>query len=184
MKKPSPSLILGVCTVLAFIALLAYGLNANEPERDIDAALDRGERVAAPDFQLPRLEGAGETLALRDLRGRVVVLNFWASWCDPCREESPLLDRWHRRIEARGGTVLGVDVLDVADDARDFVDEYGLGYPQVRDGEGTILGEYEVVGYPETYLIDRQGQIAAKRQGPVDEDWLREEVLPLLDERT
>ena len=183
MKKPSPSLVLGVCTVLAFIALLAYGLNANEPDRDIDRALDRGDRVAAAEFELPRLEGTGEPLALRDLRGRVVVLNFWASWCDPCREESPLLDSWHRKIEPRGGTVLGVDVLDVADDARDFVEEYGLRYPQVRDGEGEILGEYDVLGYPETYVIDRRGRIAAKRQGPVDEEWLREEVLPLLDER-
>jgi cytochrome c biogenesis protein CcmG/thiol:disulfide interchange protein DsbE len=182
-KALSPSLILGICGLLAFIGLLAYGLNANEPDREIEEALERGERVAAAGFELPRLESGGEELSLRDLRGRVVVLNFWASWCDPCRKESPLLDRWHRRIEPRGGTVLGVDVLDVADDAREFVEEYDLTYPQVRDGEGTILGEYGVIAYPETFVIDRRGRIAASRRGPVDDEFLRDEVLPLLRER-
>jgi cytochrome c biogenesis protein CcmG, thiol:disulfide interchange protein DsbE len=177
-----PAVILGACGVLAFIALLAYGLSSNEPDREIDDALARGERVKAAAFELPRLENGGEKASLSDYRGRVVVLNFWASWCDPCRDESPLLDRWHRRIEPRGGTVLGIDILDVADDARDFVEEYGLDYPQLRDGEGKTLSEYGIVAYPETFVIDKRGRIAASRRGPVDDEFLRRSVLPLLRE--
>jgi len=181
-RRISPSLVLGVAAVVAFIALLAFGLSANEPDRTIEDALQRGERPAATGFELPRLDGSGEEVSLSDYRGQVVVLNFWASWCDPCRDESPLLDRWHRRIEPRGGTVLGVDVLDVADDAREFVEEYDLRYPQVRDTEADLLGDYGVTGYPETFVIDRQGRIAAAEKGPVDEEFLRLEVLPLLEE--
>jgi len=182
VKRPfSPSLVLGVAGVVAFIALLAFGLNANEPDRTIEDALQRGERPAATGFELPPLEG-GEEVSLSDYRGQVVVLNFWASWCDPCREESPLLDRWHRRIEPRGGTVLGIDVLDVADDAREFVEEYDLHYPQVRDTEADLLGDYGVTGYPETFVIDKRGRIAAAEKGPGDDDFLRREVLPLLEE--
>jgi cytochrome c biogenesis protein CcmG/thiol:disulfide interchange protein DsbE len=79
--------------------------------------------------------------------------------------------------------VLGVDVLDVADDAREFIDEYDLRYPQVRDGSGDVLGDYGVIAYPETFVIDRRGRIAASRRGPVDDEFLRREVLPLLEER-
>ena len=78
----------------------------------------RGERPAAPALRCRRSTGSGRG-SLADYRGKVVVLNFWASWCEPCRTESPLLERWHRRLAARGGTVLGVDVLDVSSDARD-----------------------------------------------------------------
>jgi cytochrome c biogenesis protein CcmG/thiol:disulfide interchange protein DsbE len=179
----SPALVLIVAGVLAFVALLAYGLIANEPDRAIDEAIGRGEREPAPEFELPPLEGGGDEVSLSDYRGRVVVLNFWASWCDPCREESPLLDRWHARLERRGGLVLGVDVLDVADDAREFVEEFELDYPQIRDGGGGVLEDYGVIAYPETFVIDRRGRIAASRRGPVDDEFLRRQVLPLLGER-
>jgi cytochrome c biogenesis protein CcmG/thiol:disulfide interchange protein DsbE len=77
--------------------------------------------------------------------------------------------------------VLGVDVLDVTDDAREFVREYDLGYPMLRDGEGEVLGRYGVTGQPETFVIDRSGQIVASRIGPVDEEFMRREVAPLLE---
>ena len=108
------------------------------------------------------------------------MLNFWASWCEPCRDESPLLDRWHEKVSAGGrGTVLGVDVLDVSDDARDFVREFDLSYPMLRDGDGEVLGDYGVIAYPETFVIDRRGRIVASRRGPVDEAFMRREVAPL-----
>ena len=179
----SPVPIAVVCATVALFALLAYGLASNEPDPALEQALARGERKPAPDLRLPRLSGQGRA-ALSDYRGRVVVLNFWASWCEPCREESPLLQRWHERISPRGGTVLGVDVLDVTSDAREFVREYRLTYPMLRDRDGGSQSKFGIVGYPETVVIDRRGRISALRRGPVDERWLRRNVAPLLRERT
>jgi cytochrome c biogenesis protein CcmG, thiol:disulfide interchange protein DsbE len=171
-----------VCAVLALVGLLAYGLASNEPDRAVEEALERGAREPAPSLELPRLSGPGER-SLEDYRGTVVVLNFWASWCEPCREESPLLDRWHRRMEPRGGTVLGVDALDVTTDARAFIRRYGLSYPMLRDGDGDTRESFGIVGFPETFVIDRRGRIAAVRRGPVDEAFMRSEVAPLLEEK-
>jgi cytochrome c biogenesis protein CcmG, thiol:disulfide interchange protein DsbE len=179
----SPIPIAAICGLAALVGLLAYGLSSNEPDRGIERALAHGQRKAAPRMELGRLSGGGSE-SLADYRGKVVVLNFWASWCDPCRRESPLLERWHRRLTGRGGTVLGVDVLDVTSDARAFVREYGLSYPMLRDGGGDSLQNFGVVAYPETFVIDRRGRIAATRRGPVDERFLRKRVVPLLRERS
>ena len=182
MKRfTSPSSIAALVGLAALIGLLAYGLGSSGPDRGIDDALARGERVKAPAFDLPRLAGEGR-LALSDLSGKVVVLNIWASWCDPCRAESPLLERWHRRISSDGrATVLGVDVLDVSSDARAFVREFGLTYPQVRDAKDSVRSDYGASGVPETVVIDRTGRIAAIRRGPVDEAFMRAQVLPLVE---
>ena len=171
-----------ICAVVALVALLAYGLSESEPDRDVDRAVASGQRNPAPPLELPRLSGLGAE-TLEDYKGKVVVLNFWASWCEPCRKESPLLQRWHRRMEPRQGTVLGVDVQDVTDDARDFIAEYKLTYPMLRDGEGLTRESFAIIGFPETFVLDRRGRIAAVRRGPVDERFMRERVLPLLQER-
>ena len=175
----SPVPVAVICVLAALVALLAYGLVQNEPDRDVDEALARGEREDAPALELPKLGGGGSA-ALADYRGQVVVLNFWASWCKPCKEESPLLESWHRRMRDRGGTVLGVDMLDVTGDAQEFIAEYGLTYPMLKDKDGDGLETFGVVQYPETFVIDRQGRIAAVRRGPVDEDFMRSSVEPLL----
>jgi cytochrome c biogenesis protein CcmG, thiol:disulfide interchange protein DsbE len=176
----SPVPVAVICVLLALFALLAYGLAQNEPDRGVDEALARGERKEAPALELPKLEGGGSA-ALADYRGQVVVLNFWASWCEPCKDESPLLQRWHRRMRDRGGTVLGVDMYDVTGPAQDFIDEYGLTYPMLKDKDGKGVEQFGVVAYPETFVIDRQGRIAAVRRGPVDEDFMRRSVAPLLE---
>jgi cytochrome c biogenesis protein CcmG, thiol:disulfide interchange protein DsbE len=181
LLAPIPIAVL--CAVVALVALLGYGLASNEPDRKVENALAAGGREPASDINLPRLSESG-TASLSDYRGRVVVLNFWASWCDPCRAESPLLQRWHRRLAKEGATVLGIDVQDVAGDARDFVDEYGLTYPMLRDGPGDTRDEFGILGLPETFVIDRRGRIAAVQRGVVDERFMRERVLPLLRERS
>jgi cytochrome c biogenesis protein CcmG/thiol:disulfide interchange protein DsbE len=169
--------------VVALVALLAYGLASNEPDRGVEQALIAGGREPAPEVDLPKLDGNGNG-SLADYRGQVVVLNFWASWCEPCRAESPLLQRWHERLAKQGATVLGVDVQDISDDALDFIDEYGLTYPMLRDGPGDTRDDFGILGLPETFVIDRRGRVAAVARGPVDEQFMRDQVAPLLKERT
>ena len=174
------AVVLGVAAVLA---VLVYGVASSGHSETIDDALADGRRVPAPALTLPRLASEASA-SLRDYRGRVVVLNFWASWCAPCRDESPLLQRWHERIRSRGGTVVGVNVLDVRSDASAFVEEHGLTYPMLRDGSSDSGEAFGVVGYPETFVIDRRGRIAAVTRGPVDESDLRRQVLPLLETKS
>jgi len=181
-RSRSPFVVAAVTGVLALLALLAYGLVQSGPDDGIDTALARGELPVAPGFALERLNGEGRG-SLADYRGKVVVLNFWGSWCTPCRDESPLLQRWHERISARGGTVLGVDEIDVTSDARAFVRELGLTYPMLKDTDESLRPDYGITGYPETFVVDRRGRITALRRGPVDERFMREEVLPLVEER-
>jgi cytochrome c biogenesis protein CcmG, thiol:disulfide interchange protein DsbE len=170
-----------VALVAGLLALLVW--RVVHQDKGVARELDRGKRPVAPHFDLSRLDASGK-LSLAKYRGKVVVLNFWASWCDPCRAESPLLQRWHERLDKRGATVLGVDVQDVSGDARAFVDEYGLTYPMLRDGPGDVRDEYGILGLPETFVVDRRGRIAAVARGPVDERFMREQVAPLLQERT
>jgi cytochrome c biogenesis protein CcmG, thiol:disulfide interchange protein DsbE len=165
--------------VVALLGLLVYGVKATGPGHTLDDAIARGERPIAPAVALPRLQG-GSTTTLAHYRGRVVVLNYWASWCTPCRQESPLLERWHQRISARGGTVLGIDSLDVTSDARAFIGRFRLTYPMLRDRDGDTQKRFGVTGYPETLVVDRRGRIAALQRGPVDDAFLRRTVLPLL----
>ena len=177
----APAPLAAVLIVAALVALLAYGVVQNEPDDSIDSAVAAGKRPSAPNFELPRL-GAKGRVSLASLRGQVVVLNYWASWCPPCRGESPVLERWHRRIGPRGGTVLGIDVLDVASDARAFARRYGLTYPSVRDGDGETRKDFGVTGQPETIVVDRRGRIARTFRGPVTDRDLKSTLPALLQE--
>ena len=177
----SPLPATAIAGALVLIGLLAYGIAQNDPDRGLERALARGDRERAPAITLPVLGGKGRR-SLSDYRGQVVVLNYWASWCEPCRRESPLLERWHRRLAKEGGTVLGVDVLDVTADAQKFIREFGLTYPMLRDVDGSSQEKFGVLAYPETFVIDREGRVAASRRGPVDERFLRRSVGPLVKE--
>jgi cytochrome c biogenesis protein CcmG/thiol:disulfide interchange protein DsbE len=165
----------------ALVALLTYGVASTGPDTSIDQQLAAGERVEAPVTDLPRLGAAG-TGSLADHRGKVVVLNFWASWCPPCTEEMPLLQRTHERIAPRGGLVLGIDTQDASENALAFLREKGITFASLRDRDREYGRSLGVSGYPETFLIDREGRIAALRRGPVTQAWLDEHLDPLLDE--
>ena len=181
MKRPSAVVVLVLAGVVGLLGLLAYGVASQDADSSIDDAISRGEREPAPAITLPQLTEPGEK-SLEDWRGQVVVLNYWASWCEPCRDESPLLERWHRKLRKHDATVLGVNVLDVTSDATDFIADYDLTYPHLRDKDGESQEKFGVVGYPETFVIDRDGNVAASRTGPVDERFMREKVAPLLKE--
>jgi cytochrome c biogenesis protein CcmG, thiol:disulfide interchange protein DsbE len=165
----------------ALVALLTYGVASTGPDTSIDEQLQAGERVEAPVKDLPRL-GAGGTGSLAEHRGKVVVLNVWASWCPPCTSEMPLLQRTHEKIAPQGGLVLGIDTQDASEDALSFLREKDITFASLRDRDREYGRSLGVSGYPETFLIDRDGRIAALRRGPVTQEWLDEQLTPLLEE--
>jgi cytochrome c biogenesis protein CcmG, thiol:disulfide interchange protein DsbE len=165
----------------ALVALLSYGVVSAGPDTSIDQSITDGERVEAPTGDLRELGGEG-TGSLADHKGKVVVLNVWASWCPPCRSEMPLLQRTHDRIASQDALVLGIDSQDASEDAMRFLRENKITFPSLRDRDGEYAGDLGVAALPETFLIDRQGRIAALRRGPVDQAWLDENLTPLLEE--
>ena len=165
----------------ALVALLTYGVASTGPDTSIDEQLQAGERVEAPVKDLPRLGAAG-TGSLADHEGKVVVLNVWASWCPPCTSEMPLLQRTHEKITPDGGLVLGIDTQDASEDALAFLREKEITFASLRDRDREYGRSLGVNGYPETFLIDRDGKIAALRRGPVTQAWLDEHLTPLLEE--
>jgi cytochrome c biogenesis protein CcmG, thiol:disulfide interchange protein DsbE len=152
--------------VASLLALLVWKL-AHQP------SVPKG---SAPDFTLPRLDRDGH-LQLAALRGKAVVLNFWASWCIPCKEEAPRLQAASRRWAADGVVVVGIDSQDFRGDARRFARRYGVTYPIVHDGPGKTRDSYGVTGFPETFFIDRRGKLVGDHiQGPVSTSQLRDNI--------
>jgi cytochrome c biogenesis protein CcmG/thiol:disulfide interchange protein DsbE len=160
------------------LALLAYGFRVNP--RDIPSPLV-GRPAAA--FSLQTFEGA--PLALEAQRGRVVVLNFWASWCHPaCYDEAPVLERNWRAYRGRGVVVIGVDIQDKLEAAQKFMLDFRLSFPNVQDTTGQVSVDYGVYGVPETFFIDRRGRIRAKHVGALTDEVFRVNVERLLSETT
>lgn len=130
----------------------------------------RGLGKPAPAFELERLDGGG-TISSHEFRARPYVLNFWASWCIPCREEAPAL----RAVVGSGLSdvgFLGVNILDGREEARGFVKEFGVGYPNASD-DGRTYRTFGVTGVPETIFVDRRGVIVGRFVGAIDEAELR-----------
>lgn len=170
-----------------FVALLAYGLVTTGSSTAIDDSLARQEAIAAPSFALPLLE-RGEVspalarrlreplsdgeLGLEELRGTPIVLNFWASWCTPCREEAPLLEHRWRRHGKKGVLFLGLDMQDSSGDAREFLREFSITYPTVREPGNEVAREYGATGLPETFFIDSEGRVVGHVIGALSEGQL------------
>jgi cytochrome c biogenesis protein CcmG, thiol:disulfide interchange protein DsbE len=164
---------------LLFI-LLAWSL-LNDEGGNLAAAANRGDRPAAPGFALERLDKEGE-LDLTSLRGKVVVLNFWASWCIPCKEEAPVLEGIGRDGTRRDLAVVGLDARDFRGDARRFMRRFGITFPVVYDGPGDVADDYGVTGLPETFVIDREGRIVAAFIGAVNGEEERARLESAIDD--
>lgn len=161
---------------MVLLLLLGLQLVSNSSGRRLDEALAAGESPTAPDFSLPRLNDDGQ-LRLSSLRGKAVLLNFWASWCVPCKEEARLLEAAARRYRAAGLVVVGVDAQDFRGDARRFVERYGLSYPVVRDDGTSTLTHYGVTGFPETWFVDRSGHLVGEHvRGPLTREQLVQNI--------
>jgi cytochrome c biogenesis protein CcmG/thiol:disulfide interchange protein DsbE len=161
---------LSVALVVGLLGLLIWKVAHQTGSHNVAAQVRKGETPAAPDFTLPRLDGDGK-LSLADFDGKPRVVNFWASWCGPCRDEAPLLQAAAREYHGRL-VVLGVDFQDFTGDARKFVRKFGLTYPIVRDGDGSLLARWGVTGAPESFFVDRAGKVVAHVPGAVKKDTL------------
>jgi cytochrome c biogenesis protein CcmG/thiol:disulfide interchange protein DsbE len=125
-----------------------------------------GVGSTAPAFTLRRLEGPGK-ISLTAYRGKPVVLNFWASWCQPCKSEAAVLERDWTSDRGRGVVFLGIDYHDLASDARRFVSAHTLTFPMLQDGSGSVTSRYGISQVPETYILNRQGRVVAHLRGPI-----------------
>jgi len=162
-----------VAVVLALVLMLGYGL-ASKQGNTGNSLLAR----EAPDFTLKLFDG--NTLTLSDLRGQLVVVNFWASWCSPCREEAADLENVWRDYKGRGVVFVGVNVSDTRQDALDYIKEFDITYSNGPDQGKKIYNTYGVTGFPETFLVNREGVVVRKYVGPLNEQTLAafvEEVL-------
>lgn len=179
------TLVVGLSLLL--VALLAYGVLAKSPDTSIDDGLTSGKPKAAPGFDLRVLARgslgplerrlapplANGRVDLEELRGNPVVVNFWASWCAPCREEAPRLQRAWRRARPAGVIFVGLNIQDVTPDARAFLREFSTSYLNVRDGGGSVGRDWGLTGIPETFFVDGKGRVVAHVIGAISDDQLR-----------
>ena len=147
--------------VLGLLGLLAWKVIGDE-----EPAAKVGE--PAPRIELPSLESSDHVVTY-EFGGAVHVVNFWASWCGPCRDEAPLLQAAHEKYRGDGVVVLGVDARDFLSDARAFVRKYGITYDNVYDGPGKLVEPWGVSGWPETFVVDRDGVIVEHIVGPIED---------------
>jgi cytochrome c biogenesis protein CcmG/thiol:disulfide interchange protein DsbE len=157
---------------VALVALLTFGLLSKGNSRLAVGA-------SAPSPVLPKLDEPGSG-SLNEYRGKWVLVNFWASWCVPCRDEAPTLEKFQSEHAGKNFTVVGIDTQDLSDDGTKFAKEFGLTYPQLHDGNGNNGHEFGTTGVPENYLLEPNGKLAWDIPGPVDSKILEEHVAPLL----
>jgi cytochrome c biogenesis protein CcmG, thiol:disulfide interchange protein DsbE len=163
----------GACLV----GLLIYGVSAQSANRTLDELVARKQYPSAPDatHMLPVLGGRGSR-SLASLRGKVVVLNFWASWCEPCQVEAPLLESAEHHLQAHDGAVLGVTYLDASPDSRAFERRFHLTYPNLRDNTGAFAHAYGTDQLPESFIIDRQGNVVAVSRGEIGQAFINRAI--------
>jgi cytochrome c biogenesis protein CcmG/thiol:disulfide interchange protein DsbE len=159
--------------VFGLLALLGWGL-VQVNSSQVDAGM-------APDFTITSFEG--ETITLSDLRGQVVIINFWASWCPPCREEAPYLEATWRKYQDQGVVFIGVDYVDTEKEALAYIEEFGITYFNGPDLGTRISQDYRMDGVPETYYVAKNGELRGVKIGPLAPPELDEKIEELLAEQ-
>jgi cytochrome c biogenesis protein CcmG/thiol:disulfide interchange protein DsbE len=170
-----------VAVAAGLLALLGFGVAHQGNNTSIDAAVARGDFPAAPSAHtaLPSL-GAPGTRSLAGLRGKVVVLNVFASWCGPCKAEAAILEQEQRTLAPHNATILGVTYLDNSSASKAFVRQQHITYPVIRDVSGDFVRSFGTTGVPETFVIDRRGRVVAVRRYQLAGNWLQRTVQPFL----
>jgi cytochrome c biogenesis protein CcmG/thiol:disulfide interchange protein DsbE len=155
--------------LLPFVFLFALGLSGASCNKNPGPQV--GQPV--PDFELPDLDGHAKRLS--EFRGKVVVLNYWATWCPPCVDEMPSLEKLHQSLSDKGLAVVGISVDERFSDIVDFVKTYGLTFTILHDNGRKVARSYQSFKYPETYIIDREGRLQSKVIGP--RNWVAPSVI-------
>ena len=167
---------LAVMAVLGIVALLGFGVVSKSGKQ-----LELGDAAPAPELPVLNTEDTtGATASISELRGRWVLMNIWASWCGPCEAEAPDLVEFQKEHGGKDFTIIGIQTQDGTEDGEEFVKEFGLNYPSLRDGSGDYADELGSTGVPETILLDPNGDVAYIRRGEVDAELLEAEVAPLI----
>jgi cytochrome c biogenesis protein CcmG/thiol:disulfide interchange protein DsbE len=188
LSRRSVTLGLSLLILTAFFSLLGWALaHSGGIPGGVGVYKDFGEvsiqERPAPDFTLELLAPDilyEDTITLSDLKGKLVLVDFWASWCPPCREEAPSLAEVYKEYKDRGVEFIGISIWDRVNDAEHYVQRFGITYHSGLDTRGTILVDYGVRGIPEKFFINPQGQLIAKFIGPSDADGLRETLNQML----
>jgi peroxiredoxin len=163
--------------IVATIGLLLLGKTSSASEH-LFQAMGMGKLPAkrAADFTLPDVEGRQVTL--HHYRGKVIFLNFWATWCIPCREEMPAMEQLHREFQPQGLALLALNLKETPDQVKAFFDQHRLSFTALLDESGSVFRDYQVMGLPTTYLIDHEGTLLARGVG--GRDWTRNEGKDLI----
>jgi cytochrome c biogenesis protein CcmG/thiol:disulfide interchange protein DsbE len=172
-RRPVIPAVVGVLAA-ALVGLLVYGVVHGGDNTSLDDAVKAGKLPTAPGATLkrPMLDGSGDA-SLADYKGQVVVLNFWASWCEPCKDEAPVLQKAQSELaSAHAGTVLGATYEDAADDSKGFERSRKITYPSVRDLGTDLARKYGTNKLPETFVLDRQGRVVAISRGQISQKFL------------
>jgi cytochrome c biogenesis protein CcmG/thiol:disulfide interchange protein DsbE len=173
----------GIITLVAvgLLAILTYGVSHDGTGSSLTGLVVRGRDPRAPNYAmaLPVLGARGRE-SLADLRGKVVLLNVFSSWCQPCQTEAPVLEWAQRVMASHGGTVVGITYQDNVSDDTKFARQYHLTYPILRDVSGSFVQPYGLSGVPDTYLIDRRGRVLALSDSPITEQWLNRTLPKIL----
>ncbi len=165
----------GAIVIFSVMGLLAWGL-ANRASVTGMSGFTRVNQPA-PDFALPLFDGATTTLA--DFKGKPLVINFWASWCDPCRDEARALEQTWRKYRESGVVFIGPNIQDSESSARSYIAEFGITYPNGRDAQGRMAIDYGVVGMPVTFFVNANGLVVRRYVGAIPEATLDQWVSEL-----